>query len=277
MVSRQRLREALKAAGSRTAALLGLVLAACARLLTDPPPPTALPERAQIEARAHTVLETALLLKPRESDVADALAAGLAPLLFFETEAHETDADRRAPQKIFYRAGALVVSGRAFPQMSYLWRAGNGSNAPLRGVRITLDSRGLPVIWEVLNGAGSAGSGALRVVFVAQSLEARAQAAFGGPLPGRRFAVEADGGWPQGSVVARVLEDGPALMGPEVYVNRAGEILAVACRCMPPQVRRLSSTGWYGLEPLAADDAAAARWLAGFPETAIGLCLPPDF
>jgi hypothetical protein len=277
MVPRQRLRETLSAcAAALTATLLVGLAGACARLPQPTQPPVATAIRETIEARARAVFDAAVLVKPRETDFADALAAGLTPLLFCEDIAPAPPGRRLAPEIVFYRAAALVVNGRAFPQMSYLWRGGE-PDATLRGVRITLDSRGLPVIWEVLGGQERTGPGAVRVVFVAESLEARARAAFGGPLPGRRFAIESATGTSPETLVARALEDGPALMGPEVYVSRAGEITAITCRCMPPQVRRLTSTAWYQLRLLPDEDAEAAALLAAGPDVSLALRLPPDF
>lgn len=276
MVSRQWLRETLKpAAAVGAATALSVLCGACGWWPVDTKPHP-IPLRAQIEARALGVFDAAVLVKPREWASADALAAGLAPLLFREAMEGSTRELALAPQVVFHRAGTLVLGGRAFPQMSYLWRAGDGADRTLRGVRITLDSRGLPVIWEVLDGGAPNDSKAVRVVFVAQSLEARARTAFGPPLPGRRFAVEAGAAAPE-TIVARVLDEGPALMGPEVYVNGAGEITAVTCRCMPPQVRRLVSTAWYELRRLPGDDLEAAALLASQPDVGAALRLPPDF
>jgi len=277
MVSRQRLRQTLKTRAAATlCALGGLLLNGCARWPLGTPTDVAPQVREAIEARAHAVFEAAVLVKPRESPDADTLAAGLAPLLFCEVAPAATNGSALAPQVVFYRAGAWVWNGRSFPQMSFLWRAGNAPDAPLRGVRITLDSRGLPVIWEGLDSAARVGAEAVRIVFVAQSLEARARRAFGAPLTGRRYAVEADATRPA-TVVARVLDDGPALMGPEVYLTHAGEITAITCRCMPPQARRLSATAWYALQPLPADEAEAATVLAATPDLGATLRLPPDF
>jgi hypothetical protein len=89
--------------------------------------------------------------------------------------------------------------------------------------------------------------------------------------------VEADATTRPATVVARVLDDGPALMGPEVYINSAGDITGVTCRCMAPQVRRLSAMAWYALQPLPADEVEAATLLAAMPDLAVTLRLPPDF
>ncbi len=273
MVSRPRLHPSLNApVAAGLLALLSGLLSGC-----NLPPPAGSPAssaiRETIEAQARAVFEAAILLKPRALEQADALAAGLAPLLFCEAPDSNAGAVP-VPEVMFYQPGALMIAGRSFPQMSYLWR--RPADAGWRGVRITLDSRGLPVIWEVLE-ARSQARPLPRVIFVAQSLEARARAAFGTPEAGGRFAVEAGGTPGSGVVVARLLEDGPALMGPEVYQNGAGEISAVTCRCMPPQVRRLVRTAWYELRPLPADEPEAAALLAALPSVAAILRLPPDF
>jgi hypothetical protein len=94
----------------------------------------------------------------------------------------------------------------------------------------------------------------MKVVYVAESLEAAATREFGGPLPGRRFAVEPPAPTQPAEVVARVLADGPMPMGPILYVRRgAQEIASVICRCMPTQADELLGQAEFELVRLAAD------------------------
>jgi hypothetical protein len=141
-----------------------------------------------------------------------------------------------------------MLNGRQHEQMTYWWTYPKDSLAPpgalpAHGVRITLDSAGQPVIWETL--ADTSGA---QIIFVAQSLEARAFQAFGAPLEGRRFAVESALADAANVIVARVIEDGPVTMGPIVYL-RAGtrEVTTVICRCMEAQVRELVGQQEYEL------------------------------
>jgi hypothetical protein len=111
-------------------------------------------------------------------------------------------------------------------------------------VRLTLKPDGSPVIWEILE-AGAR----VRQVIVSQSLETAARGAVGAALPGRRFAVEADVAAAPAVVVARVIEDGPVVMGPMVQVDAAGRVVTVFCRCMPTPSRAVSGEGYFELRP----------------------------
>lgn len=202
-------------------------------------------ERAAIEARALRVFTNAVLLKPRENIPATDLALALAPLLIQEVAGPNTSSDC-GPATIYYELGVVQIGGITRPQMTYLWSCGKESRLE-RGVRLTLDSHGLPVIWEVLDNRSR-----LSVVFVSQSLEERAKRAFGRPVAGRRFAVEQPLGVAPDVVVARVIDDAPAAMGPIVHLTVGREISTVICRCMTTQARHLVATGYYKLETLSA-------------------------
>ena len=100
--------------------------------------------------------------------------------------------DRSRPA-IYWEADTVQVNGKAHARFSYVWcyspgplgsEPGQGTNnaspsraetaLPLQGIRITLNSAGQPVIWEVL-----ADSSRARLLFVSQNLEAAAVAEFG--------------------------------------------------------------------------------------------------
>ena len=113
----------------------------------------------------------------------------------------------------------------------------------MQGIRITLNSAGQPVIWEVL--ADSSGA---ELFFVSQNLEAAAMAEFGKPLPGRRYAIERSVEAAPDVVVARVIDDGPVAMGPIVYLSAGTRAVStLICRCMPAQARKLLATSTYDL------------------------------
>jgi hypothetical protein len=138
-----------------------------------------------------------------------------------------------------------IINGQSHLQVIYRWWYLAESRPDMKslGVCVTLDGEGHPVIWEVLDERS-----AVRVFFVAESLEKAAALRFGEALPGRRHAVEPALDSQPNLVVARVLDDGPVPMGPMVYV-RAGSLAVstVACRCMPAQIKSLADTLEYEL------------------------------
>jgi hypothetical protein len=150
---------------------------------------------------------------------------------------------------IYVHPGEVQIQGKAHPQMTYLWcyRPEPMSGHPeVRGVRLTLNSAGEPVLWEVL----SAGTLA-RLFFVAESLERVAAAEHGPPLAGRRFSVERSAEETPDVLVARLIDDGPIPMGPMVYIAaQANAISTVLCRCMPAQVRHIVENTFYELLPV---------------------------
>jgi hypothetical protein len=241
---------------------------------SQPPAPAAaskLPEqRAVLEERARLVFTNAVLCKPRETLPASVPAMTFAPLLIREVAGSNAPADA-GPDTVYYQLGATTAAGAAHPQMTYLW-ANGPARAMARGLRVTLDLHGLPAIWEVLDERPGP-----RVVFVSASLEARARAAFGPPLPGRRFAVEPSLSAAPDVLVARVIDDGPAAMGPIVHETAGGEISAVICRCMPTQARRLVATTYYNLQPLSAAPQANLIATAARRSLAEALRLPAGF
>lgn len=202
-------------------------------------------QRAAIEERAAQFFNDAVLLKPRENIPAADLAFALAPLLIQEVAGREP-ASSSGPDTIYYQLGAVDLAGITRPQMTYLWRCESGKTSAL-GVRMTLDARGLPVIWEVLDDQPGP-----QVVFVSQSLEDKAKTAGASPAPDRRFAVEQPLDVAPDVVVARVIDDGPVAMGPIVHVTAEPcGISTVICRCMPTQARQLVATKYYELEPMS--------------------------
>jgi hypothetical protein len=121
----------------------------------------------------------------------------------------------------------------------------------LQGIRVTLNSSGQPVIWEVL--ADSSGAA---VIYVSRNLEAPAAAEFGKPLPGRHYTVERSLEGAPNVIVARIIDDGPVAMGPIVYLSAGTRAVAtLICRCMPAQAKRLLGTSVYDLLPCQATAA----------------------
>ena len=211
--------------------------------------PTTRAEAIRNRAEAH--FGRVFYLKPAETDNPTAQAQQLAPLLIIETAATNALPDwptGTTDPQVFFQPGQTILSGRPHRQMTYGWSYAKTFNEgpgalPAQGVRITLDSAGRPVIWEIFADTSRA-----RVIFVAQSLELQAGREFGPPLAGRRFAVERSLTDAPQVVVARVIEDGPVPMGPILYL-RAGtrDVTAVICRCMAAQARELAGQQEYEL------------------------------
>jgi hypothetical protein len=130
----------------------------------------------------------------------------------------------------------------------------------LRGVVITVDLEGWPVLTEVLATTSS------RVFFVTERLERAAEQEFGAALRHRKFAIERSSRSVPGIVVARVIQDGPMPMGPMLYVTRNQQtVTTVLCRCMPAQLKSIEGPRNYelvmiewprdlGLEGMALND-----------------------
>jgi hypothetical protein len=227
-------------------------------------------QRAASEARAGLVFTNAILIKPRETLPATNLALTLAPLLIQEV-VDSTLGSNSGPATIYYQLGTVQIGGVSQPQMTYLWVGGNEKSLA-RGVQLTLDSRGSPVIWEVLDDRAGP-----RVLYVSRSLEERAKAAYGSPTPGRNFAIELPFSIAPNVVVARVIEDGPVAMGPIVHQTVGGEINVVICRCMSPQARQLLATEHYELKPFSTTMAANLEIMHTSCNLAEALRLPQNF
>ncbi len=164
---------------------------------------------------------------------------------------------------VYYRRSRCTLDGREYEQLIFLWFYAPSvepewsSSLPVQGVRITLDSEGLPFIWETM-----ANDQPARIIFASRRLETLAGQQYGPPLPGRlhslETAVASDGvasngvasdavASEPGAIVARILEDGPLPMGPIVHLLRDGTVGTLTCRCMPSQVDNFVETLPYDL------------------------------
>ncbi len=155
---------------------------------------------------------------------------------------------------------AIVAAGSHF-QLAWSWRfaASVGLQCahgqPLaQAVRMTLDSHGSPVIWEVLDCREG-----YVVVFVAKSLESAALQTYGAVLPGRRYAVERSVEEQPNVIVAGALEDGPEPMGPFVYLDDTCRINTILCRCMPARFENAIETITYRIETLDGSGSEPGR------------------
>ncbi len=223
---------------------LGLSVAGCAPKRA----PLTSPQRSAIYERAGLYLTNVALLKPLEAGFTNTLAFKLAPLLIQELA--ESNA---APANLvlYFEESAIAFNGRTHSQVTYHWTvpdtaASRAGGVASQSIRITLDSAGAPVIWEVLKDDSGG-----ELFFVAQSLEAEARRAFGPPLPERRFAIERGLDTAPDAIVARVIEDGPVPMGPILHLQaRRRNVSTLICRCMPTQAYNLLSTETYELRPV---------------------------
>lgn len=150
---------------------------------------------------------------------------------------------------IYVSPSVTELHGQAHAQLSYLWfygdtaRQGPADLPEPQGVRITLDARGKPAIWELF--ADRTGA---ETIFVSRSVETAAAGDYGPPLPRRRYVVEQDLKICPNVVVARVIEDGPVAMGPMIYLEQnGGSAMTLICRCMPAQADQVSGSTVYAL------------------------------
>jgi hypothetical protein len=260
---------------------LGGWTAGCADIHSGQAPAT-LPSAA-IYQRATNDFAKAEFFKPAETKTND-LAFTLAPLILQEVNGGNEPLARldrfgalsssngvlviaSSRPAIYWQADTVPLQGKVHVRLSYVWfywpepggaEVGHGaaglypdrtrSSLAPQGVRITLNTAGQPVIWEVL-----ADRSGMELIFISQSLEAAAAAEFGKPLPGRRYAIERSLEEAPEVIVARVIDDGPVAMGPIVYLTAGTHsVSTLLCRCMPAQARKILSTSSYELLPFEA-------------------------
>ena len=229
-------------------------------------------------------LKSALFFKPAHGEVPK-IVADMAPLLFLESPTNRSGnfsspdlfgklevteqgvrTDITTPT-LYYETDTANIGGQLHPRITYYWlyplhqkRGKPLQHPPMQGIRITLNTAGSPVVWEVLYDS----SGKI-LIFVADSLERRAKERFKTPLPGKDFASEEAVSKRAGFVVARIIEDGSVPMGPSIYLKAdTKDVMTLTCRCMPPQTGDLSGTRTYQLLPLEPSGSLARR---GFPRT----------
>lgn len=207
--------------------------------------------RGSIYERSTVQFDRTVLFKPAESERPE---YQLAPLLLEQVLAPA--GLPQPPQAVYYWRTFAQCQGRVLEQFNYVWfqRGTRPADKIPQGVRITLDPGGKPVVWEVLRDPTGT-----RVLFVSQSLEAMAMTNGPAVMPGRRFWVERPVDEAPDVVVARILDDAPAVMGPTVYLESGSQAVStLICRCMEAQAREVEATGIYRLARL---DETVMRWL----------------
>jgi hypothetical protein len=223
--------------------------------------------RQEIYERAERPFERALLIKPFRNDENDPIEVRLAPFIFFEQAAVTNSTKASGTNQpispiVHLSESKALIGGHSYSQLSYVWESlpGNAAQRCFQGVRLTLSDDGDPVAWEILNDPSGA-----ELVFVAQSVEADAMKKLGAPLKERHFSVERSTGEAPRMVIATIVENGPAAMGPMVFVNTNGAVSALTCRCMPVQADQLSGEVVYRISRADVKNTAADGKLSSFP------------
>jgi hypothetical protein len=225
--------------------------------------------------RNHARIEFALagLLKPPAEGMSPALLA--APIIVEEVSAavRPENGERRA---VYAGEMAAVLQGVVYQQWVYWWEYPQGESEVSNWcwLRVTLDSRGSPVIWETLTARDA------RVeIYAAQSLEDQAREQFGAPVGGPAFSLAPQDASATSADIVRIISDGPAPMGPMVYVDAAHRIATVICRCMPAQVSAVSATEYYELaaaETFPVGPVAPSADTAFLPARLFSTCAAAD-
>lgn len=223
--------------------------------------------RSAVYERARVQFDQTLLCKPEE---AEGVEHQRAPLLVQEVTGMTVRP--RAPAVVYYWRTEARGLGQDLEQLNFVWSCPGGEQAleVWQGVRITFNAQGSPILWEVLRDSSGA-----RVLFVGQSVEAAAMVTYPAPLPERRFWVERGVAEAPAVVVARILDDAPAVMGPIVYLrSEFREVVTLICRCMDAQAREVVELRTYRLVRLDGTSArelfrrrscGVERWLPGRP------------
>ena len=117
---------------------------------------------------------------------------------------------------LYFGQSTAALHSRLYEQVFYVWlypqsAGGRRGRLVAQGVRMTLDSRGLPAVWEVMANDTSA-----KIIYVSRVVEHAAAEEFGPPLAGRRFSVETGLSSFPDVVVARVVVSGEKARRPAV-------------------------------------------------------------
>lgn len=155
---------------------------------------------------------------------------------------------------VYLTAADVMIGSRSLKQITCLWfyppPPQSGVPITYRGFRMTLGNRGYAVVWDMLSSDSTE-----RRMFISKPVEQAAIKQFGGPLPGRQFAVEPPLEEHPEVVVPRVVGDGPQPMGPFVYLDSvARSVSTLICRCEPSQVDAFPESGHYHLQRIGTLD-----------------------
>lgn len=214
--------------------------------------------------RAGQHLAHAVLYKPRNTEGMRVEQVFL-PLIVMEA-ANANAPEPPTIESVYFNVRVTEIAGQNFDQIEYVWMLNGkaamaqGPCSSYRGVRITVDHDGFPLIWEALSSERGP-----RLLFVAESLEQEAKALFGGPRSAEAksgdggtgqekagFALEAESSGKGQVIIVAALEQGPVPMGPYVYLSAEPRwsITSILCRCSPSQVDEFVATHSYTLQPI---------------------------
>jgi len=170
---------------------------------------------------------------------------------------------------VYLLAAEIMVRSQSLKQLTYWWfypPVASGQPIRFRGFRMTLGGRGHAVVWDVVS--SDCGD---RIFYVSKPVEQAAAKQYGGPLPGRRYAVEPLVQEHPEVVVPRVVGDGPQPMGPFVYLDAVSlAATTLICRCEPSQVDKFPHSSHYRLQQIDT-----LQELSGGESLPPNLSLPP--
>jgi hypothetical protein len=260
-----------------------VLLTLCACQLPSKQVPMPGSARASLDARLQKVFTNSVLYKPQPTSTGS-LAFKLAPLILWELDssAGETNTTpfgrvtgHALPMTrpvVYTTEGEVTLHGQSHAQLTYFWvypKSGHANKLSVEGIRLTLDSAGQPVIWEVLSENAES-----RTTFVAESLEEAARNQYGTPLPERRYSVEGRSTSALCPMVARLVDNSSVPMGPMIYLQAQPRMITtVLCRCMPAQVKSVTTTAYYELLPEAALEALSTSGHMSFGNSSLEHCL----
>ncbi len=167
--------------------------------------------------------------------------------------------------QVHLQRSEINIKGISCPQLSYSWEYEPAPGKPpsRRILRMTLDSRGYPMIFELY-----AGEKEPAALYVSRSLEEAAANEQGEPLAGRQFCIEAD----RGPALSGIVDEGPVPMGPLAYFDSPGrKNVALTCRCSPSKITRTAGSHRYELVEAPANSSPPA------PLELESLRLPSEF
>jgi len=155
---------------------------------------------------------------------------------------------------MYLSAAEITVGSQALQQLTFWWfYPPRAPDQPIfgRGFRMTLGDGGYAVVWELLS--NDSRNSPERIFFVSKPVEQAAVEQYGGPLAGRRYAVEPSLEEHPEVVVSRVVGDGPQPMGPIVYLDAvSAAVTTLICRCEPSQADAFPHSSHYVLQRIDA-------------------------
>lgn len=240
-------------------------------------------EDGPLDTASEVHFERATLYFPQGSDQQNP-AHLLAPIIVHESgKDAQTDLSgwldaAGGNPRVYLARSEIEINGVIHSQFIYSWRYGKKSpQQPAlsmgRILRMTLDSRGYPAVYEVFTGKG-----VLVALHVSLGLEQSAEREHGPPLPGRKYSIERAPQESTGTVLAGVVKEGPVAMGPLAYLDSpARKIVALTCRCSPSRIEKADGSHRYELIELERGQGEAPGDLPPTGQALGNLRFPGEF